>query len=136
MMLNDRLVLRIVATVAALAGALLVAGGLGHLYAVVNVKIDHDRPFDSRFVHLLAVGAFLLIVGGIDLVSSWRMWHGGKYGLLLSAIATAALIGYFVVLLALPDRGDPIRAFLIMQSFYLAVALTGAFYMRSRRTAA
>lgn len=136
MMLNDRLPLRIVATTAALAGAVLVAGGLGHLYAVVNVKIAQDRPLDFRFVHLLAVGAFLLLVGAIDLVASWRMWRGSKYGLLLSAVATVALLGYLVVLLRLPDRGDPIRTFLIMQSSYLAVASAGAFYMLSHRTAA
>ena len=136
MMLNDRLVLRIVATVAALAGALLVAGALGHLNAVVNVAIAQDRPFDFRFVHLVGIGAILLLVGGIELVSSWRMWRGSKYALLLSAVATVVLLGYFVVLLMLPQRGDPILAFLIMQSAYLAVASAGALYMRWRRTTA
>lgn len=136
MMLNDRLSLRIVATMAALAGAVLVAGALGHLYAVVNVTIAQDRPRDFRFVHLLAIGAFLLFVGGIDLVSSWRMWRGSKYALLLSAAATVVLLGYFVVLLMLPDRGDPIGAFLIMQFSYLVVASAGAVYMLSHRTAA
>lgn len=136
MRFNDRLVLRIVASAAALSGVLLVLGALGHLYAVVNVKIAHDRPFDSRFVHLLAIGTMLLTVGVIDLVSSWRMWQGVRYGLWLSAGATAVLLGYFVVLLALPNRVDPIRAFFIMQSSYLTIALAGAFYMRLFRTAA
>src|SRR4051794_9513777 len=111
MMINDRLVLRIVAIVAALAGVLLFMGALGHLYAVVNVKIAQERPLDARFVHLLSIGALLLMVGGIDLVSSWRMWQGGKYALLVSAIATAALLGYFALLLMLPARGDPIGFF-------------------------
>lgn len=134
-MLNQKVALRIVAIAAALAGLLLLAGGLGHLQAVVNVKNVHDRPFDSRFVHLLAIGVILLLVGGIDLVSSWRMWRGSQYALLLSAVATVVLVVYFVVLLALPERGDPIRFFLFIQSSYLAVASAGGLYVFSRRTA-
>lgn len=131
-MLSDKFVLRIVAAAATLSGALLVMGAVGHLQAVVNVRIARGRPIDSRFAYLLAVGAFLLIVGVIDLVSSWQMWKGGKKGLFVSAIATAALLVYFVVLLMLPDRGDPVRTFLVMQSLYLTIALAGAYYMRSR----
>src|SRR5687768_456331 len=104
MMLNDKWPLRIVAIAAVVAGALLVMGGLGHLYAVVNIKIAKNHPVDFRFVHLLAIGAFLLLVGGIDLVSSWRMWRGSRYALLVSAAATVTLLGYLGVLLMLPDR--------------------------------
>jgi hypothetical protein len=130
-MINQRVLLRTVAVLAVLAGALLVAGGLGHLQAVM--KVNQGRPLDFRMLNLLSIGVILLAVGGIDLVSSWRMWRESRYALLVSAAATVALVVYLAVLLTLPERGDPIRFFLFAQSSYLAVASVVALYLLSRR---
>lgn len=132
-MTNERVLLRTVAVLAVLAGALLVAGGLGHLQAVM--KVNHERPLDLRMFNLLSIGTILLVVGAIDLVCSWRMWRGSRYALLVSAAATVALVLYLALLLTLPERGDPIRLFLFFESSYLAVASVVALYVFSRRTA-
>lgn len=136
MTLHERLPLRIVAIAAALAGAFLLLGAFGHLYYVVKVHLAHDRSLDFRFVHLLSVGAILLSVGIVDLVASLRMWRGSRYALLVSGVATAALMVYLAVLLTLPHRGDPIREFLLAQASYLTIVLAGAFYMLFRRLTA
>ncbi len=104
---------KLVGWVAAILGLSMVITGAAHLLAVISAALAQDKPYDFRFVSLIATGGIIIYVGLLNLgVSKWLGQSKG-WAFSMSAFGTAAYLVYLVLLLFLkasPDSTDPFAA--------------------------
>lgn len=112
---------KVSAWVALVLGGLMLVGGIGHMLGVIPTALRENRPYDPKMVLLLTTGGVLIYVGGVNAVLSRWIRRGVGWALVTSAVVSAALIGYLLLVRPLPDSGSMLRVSVVSHSLYLAL---------------
>ena len=112
---------KVSAWVALVFGALMLVGGIGHMLGVISTALRENRPYDPKMVLLLTTGGVLIYVGGVNAVISRWIRQGVGWALVTSAVVSAALIGYLLLVRPLPNSGSMLRVSILSHGLYLAL---------------
>lgn len=133
------------AATAVAMGLLLIAMGGGHLYGVIADALAESKPFDYRFVSLLATGGILAYPGVLSLMVCRWLWQGRDWAYAMCIAAAAATMVYLGLLLVMhaPDPATPLRvgselnyAAIFTGTYLLTLSAAWSFLRSERRSAA
>ncbi len=107
----------LLAVAAAILGLLMVVPGVLHTVAVIGSKLKHNKPYDFRFVSLIATGLILTYVGALNIALSRWIKRGRAWAIAMSAAATSFLCVYLILLQPIKN----VRLAIIVHGCYLCL---------------
>lgn len=107
----------LLALFAVMLGLLMFVPGLLHTIAVVGSKLKHHKPYDFRFVSLIATGLILSYVGTLNIGLSRWIRRGRTWAIAMSAVATFFLCVYLILLQPIKD----VKLAIILHGCYLCL---------------